>query len=148
MIINPHGLDIKWQVLLINLYCHIMVVDVRAGSPLCCAERRGLSLRRGREDRTHRTHQMSTFYTLCPAPGSLFPCKPLSSSRGWIPELCLCLGYKTQIVSGEKGSDLLINISAQPLLEQMENVKFALCSAELGDSPLDHGWSSGSSVEG
>ncbi|RLV94621.1 hypothetical protein DV515_00013084 [Chloebia gouldiae] len=60
----------------------------------------------------------------------------------------LCLGYKSQIVSGETGSDLLINISAQPLLEQMENMKFALCSAELGDSPMDRGWSSGSSVEG
>lgn len=43
MMVNPHGLDVKWQVLLINLYGHVMVVDVRAVSSLCsgCAQRRG-----------------------------------------------------------------------------------------------------------
>lgn len=34
MTANPHGLHIKWQVLLINLYCHALGVDWRGGSAL------------------------------------------------------------------------------------------------------------------
>lgn len=42
MIVNPHGLDIKWQVLLINLYCHVVVVDDDdEQSPLSALDRGG-----------------------------------------------------------------------------------------------------------
>lgn len=47
MIVNPRGLYIKWQVLLINLYCHIIAVYVRGVISLCsehALRRRGLSL--------------------------------------------------------------------------------------------------------
>lgn len=87
---------------------------------------------------------MSTCFTLCVLPlGSCFLESPEPAaedeSQSFACSSGPCLGYKTHIVSGEKGSELLINISARPLLEQMENVKFVLCSAELGVSPLPGG---------
>lgn len=93
----------------------------------------------------HVSHQVCTFHTRCAHftpdvrishPGScprLLVSLKAAAEDGSQSCACssgLCLACKAQIVSAEKGSHLLVNISAQPLLEQMDNVEFA-----LGDPP-------------
>lgn len=69
MIVNPRGLYIKWQVLLINLYCHIIAVYVRGVISLCsehALRRRGLRL--GQTKGGHNRPDVHVFYGLCPLP--------------------------------------------------------------------------------
>lgn len=69
MIVNPCGLYIKWQVLLINLYCHIIAVYVRGLISLCsehALRRRGLSL--GQTKGGHNRPDVHVFDSLCPLP--------------------------------------------------------------------------------
>lgn len=84
---NPHGLDMKWQVLLINLYCHVMVVGVRADSSLSllwtCPEE-GAELGGWRVGRAHRTHQVSSCFTLCVLP-QVVSLKALKQQQGMDP---------------------------------------------------------------
>lgn len=74
MIVNPHGLYIKWQVLLINLYCHIIAVYVRGVVSLCSEHAlRSWGLSVG-EMKGGQRDQMSTCFTACVLPpGWLFP---------------------------------------------------------------------------
>jgi len=69
MIVNPHGLYIKWQVSLITLYCHIIAVYVRGVISLCsehALRRKGLSV--GEMAGGHNRPDVHVFYSLCPLP--------------------------------------------------------------------------------
>lgn len=82
MIVNPHGLYIKWQVLLINLYCHIIAVYVRGVISLCpeCGLWRwGLSMGETRDGQSRPDVHM--FYSLCPPPRLVVSLKAVNQQQ-------------------------------------------------------------------
>lgn len=83
MIVNPHGLDIKWQVLLINLYCHVMVVDVRG--PLSALDMPRGGAEPGEMKGGQNTPDVHRFCTLCPPPRFLVSLKALNQQQQMNP---------------------------------------------------------------
>lgn len=82
MIVNPHGLYIKWQVLLINLYCHIIAVYVRGVVSLCsehALRRWGLSMGEMKGGQTGP--DVHVFYGLCPSPQLVVSLKAVNQQQ-------------------------------------------------------------------